>query len=96
MNTDIDRLRKEIQEIDRKIAKLLHRRIDTVLQIGQIKSELGLPVVDKSREKQVLTNVSNDSDNPAHTESLQKIYKYIIRICRETQKNPITKDRKER
>ena len=94
MNADLDRLRKGIQEIDQQIAKLLHQRIDTVLQIGQIKSELGLPIVDKSREKQVITNVSNDSYNPDHTESLQKIYKYIIRICRETQMTAIAKNQK--
>ena len=93
MNADLDRLRKGIQEIDQQIAKLLHQRIDTVLQIGQIKSELGLPIVDKSREKQVIINVSNDSSDSAHKESLQKIYKYIIRVCRETQMTAIAKNK---
>jgi monofunctional chorismate mutase len=96
MNADLDRLRNQIQEIDHQIAKLLHKRIDTVLEIGQIKSELGLPIVDKNREKQVITNVLNDSNNPVHTKSIHKFFRYIIRICRETQKNAITKDRKER
>ena len=96
MNADLDRLRNEIQEIDHQIAKLLHKRIDAVLQIGQIKSELGLPIIDKNREKQVITNVLNDSYNPVHTESIQKFFRYIIRICRETQMNAIAKNRKER
>ena len=96
MNTNLDRLRNEIQKIDHQIAKLLHKRIDTVIEIGQIKSELGLPIVDKNREKQVINNVLNDSNNPIHAESIHKFFRYIIRICRETQKNEITKDRKER
>jgi chorismate mutase len=96
MNADLDRLRNEIQEIDHQIAKLLHKRIDTVLQIGQIKSESGLPIIDKNREKQVITYVLNDSYNPVHTESIQRIFRYIIRICRETQMKAIVKNRKER
>ncbi len=96
MNTDLDRLRNQIQEIDHQIVKLLHKRIDTVLQIGQIKSQSGLPIIDKDREKQVITNVINDSNNPVHKKSLKKIFRYIILICREKQMNAIEINRKER
>lgn len=85
MEKTLKKLRSQIQKIDHKMVMLLNQRIEAVHQIGQIKTKLRMPVIDKEREKQVLSHVINSSHNPIHADSIQKIYQYIIQICRETQ-----------
>lgn len=93
MQKDLDVLRNKIQKIDHEIVSLLNQRIEAVDQIGQIKIKLGMPIIDKEREKHVLSHVMNTSHNPVHSNSIQKIYQTIIQICRETQMNASTKNR---
>ena len=95
MEKDLNELRRKIQKIDYDIVSLLNQRIESVHQIGQIKTELNLPIIDKEREKLVLSHVMNTSHNPIHSDSIQKIYQYIIQICRETQMNTISKNGNE-
>lgn len=55
---EINELRQQINEIDEQLAHLFARRMDTGLQIAQYKKEHGLPVLDRSRERQVLAQVA--------------------------------------
>ena len=95
MQKDLDVLRNKIQKIDHEIVSLLNQRIEAVQQIGQIKIKLGLPIIDKEREKRVLSHVMNTSHNPIYSNSIQNIYQHIIQICRETQMNTMTQNRHE-
>ena len=51
---DIQTLREQLDQIDRKLMELLAERMDTARQIGRWKMERGLPVLDAAREEQVL------------------------------------------
>lgn len=53
MNT-LERLRKEIDEIDGEILKLLGRRLNVAREIGAFKVKNGLPVRDPEREQDIL------------------------------------------
>lgn len=50
----LERLRAEIRALDRELITLVGRRRDLVLEIGDAKSELGLPVLDPSQEAKVV------------------------------------------
>lgn len=54
MDADIERLRREIDLIDEKILELLRRRMRISAEIGRIKKEKGLPVLNERRETEVL------------------------------------------
>ncbi|MHC1586393.1 MAG: chorismate mutase [Candidatus Hecatellaceae archaeon] len=73
------KLRSRISEIDREIVKLLAQRISVVPEIAEIKREMGLPLVDKQREVEVLEKVSSWAEefkvNPAY---VRCVYKAII------------------
>ena len=87
MKESIEILRQKIQDIDQELVRLIRQRIQTVLEIGQIKKNNLLPVRDPDREKQVLEYVRNTPHNPVRTESLENIFKVIIRASLEAQQD---------
>lgn len=52
---ELQTLRRQIDDIDRQIADLFRRRMDVTRQVGEYKAARGLPVLDREREKQVLS-----------------------------------------
>jgi chorismate mutase len=54
MQKTLDDLRKEIDEIDQQILEILVKRVDVVKQIGELKNEHNMPVVDEERREKVL------------------------------------------
>ncbi len=54
----LDELRKEIDDIDQEILKILVRRVDIVKQIGELKNEQNLPIVDEVRKEKVLESIT--------------------------------------
>ena len=49
-NDDLEELRKELDEIDQKLVKLLAIRFVATKKVGIYKKHNGLPPIDKSRE----------------------------------------------
>lgn len=58
MNKTLDDLRKEIDEIDQEILKILVRRVDVVKQIGELKNEQNMPIVDEERKEKILEAIT--------------------------------------
>jgi 3-deoxy-7-phosphoheptulonate synthase len=52
----IERLRKKVRENDRRLVRLLKKRMQLTGQIGKRKKDLGLPVKDPPTERKVLDN----------------------------------------
>ena len=61
---DIEHARKEINEVDRELARLFVRRMEAVREVAGYKRERGLQIEDKAREAQVIMSNSEliDSD----------------------------------
>ena len=67
--------RKEINEIDEKMASLFIRRMQAVGKVAQYKQEHGLPVLDAAREEQVV------HDNAARVED-EELRAYYVNFIR--------------
>ena len=50
----LEALRKRIREVDRSLVELVGERLDLVVEVGQTKAELHLPVMDPSQEARVV------------------------------------------
>ena len=83
---ELEKARIEINEIDEKMVKLLEKRFNLVLQIGQYKKENNIPVFDKSREKKVIKNCISNLENKSYSNSIETIYKQIMDTCKEIEK----------
>lgn len=58
---DINELRSRIEPIDDELLKLFTRRMEIAEAIGKYKAEKGLPINNKSREKDILSRMTKDS-----------------------------------
>ena len=73
MKTIIE-LRKEIDQIDEEVVKLLIKRMDVSKAIGKSKEK----ITDKSREMTVIINALNTSEEKLDPTFLRELYELII------------------
>lgn len=85
----LDALRIKINEVDKDIVKLLEKRFDLVLEVGQYKKINNLPVNNEQRESTVINRCKELLENDKFNDYLEKIYLEIIRTCKDIQKNEI-------
>ena len=58
MVKDIETLRKEINQLDDQLAAIFAQRMQTALAIAAYKKENNLPVLDRGREREILSRVT--------------------------------------
>ena len=78
----IDDWRTQIDEIDRKLVKLMNERSRCAIEIARIKKQHNMNVVDPEREKFVFRNVESANTGPFDAESLRRIFERIIEEIR--------------
>lgn len=89
-NTTLDKLREEIDALDREIALLLQKRLDLVTEIAEYKKEKKIQVLDKGREEKVIENVLSTLQNPEYKKCLKLTYEGIMAQSREFQKKRLS------
>jgi len=83
--TDLDKLRIEIDAIDEKLVALFNQRARCVLQIGRYKQQNQQAVYEPKREESVLANVTSSNRGPLPNEELATIYTAILASMRRLQ-----------
>jgi chorismate mutase / prephenate dehydratase len=79
----VERLRREIDAVDREIVGLLNRRAKLGRQVGREKAVLGWRAShDPEREREVLLRVSMANEGPIPQEDLLAIYRRLIEATR--------------
>lgn len=82
----LERLRERIIRLDDDIIKLIGERRDLVVEIGRIKEELGLAVLDPAREARVVRRVAERSrELGVDVELTRDVIWRIIASAREAQ-----------
>lgn len=89
MSKELYSLRKKVDIIDKNILNLLGKRMNLSRQIGKVKKENGIPLLDEDRWKKVLqSKISKAESLKLSKEFIQKIYnlihKYSLRIQKES------------
>ena len=78
----LELLRGEITRTDAELLRLFDQRMELAGQIGKIKAEAGIPVLDPAREEAVLANARSVSRHP---EAAAEMMKTLMRVSRELQ-----------
>ncbi len=79
MNRDrLQRLRKEIDELDDQILSLLNRRAEAVVEVGKIKSDRKMRFYVPEREVEILRRLTAANPGPFPNEGLKSIWREII------------------
>lgn len=78
-------LRSAIDAVDLRIIELLQERATLAREIGQVKRELGLPILDPAREGKIHRKLAAGQKGPMDTEQLFRIYQVIMEESRRLQ-----------
>ena len=75
---DLGPLRQQIDKLDHELVKILNQRSHVANKIGHVKQQLGLPVYDPAREKEVLENVIQANPGPLPPDAIQRLFERVI------------------
>lgn len=87
MTNELNKLRKEIESIDRKITLLFVDRMDVVTKISEIKKEMNLEISDPEREKYLIDTNSSYIADEVIRNYFKRLYNEILKISKEYQKD---------
>lgn len=80
---DFDYRRKKINEIDKRIFKLLELRIQQSQAIGEYKKQNNLPILDKKREEEIIKTRTDQS--MLDKDFIKNLYELIFKESRKSQ-----------
>lgn len=75
---DLGPLREQIDRLDQELVKIFNERSHVANKIGHVKQQLGLPVYDPAREKEVLENVIQANPGPLPPDAIQRLFERVI------------------
>lgn len=82
-SAELARLRAEIDELDRRIVRLLNERAELTVLVGHEKSALGRRSIrDRQREREVLLRVTMANGGPLPQADVLAIYRRLIASAR--------------
>ena len=83
----LDVLRGNIDEIDHQIVHLFERRMAVTRAVGEYKQEIGMPVLDAARERDVIAKKLNMLTNQELQADVVLLYETIMGISRRQQRS---------
>jgi len=84
---NIDDWRRQIDEIDQQILRLLAQRAEIANQILNLKKASGLPIEDPERENEILEKLTNNNLGPLDCDSIKRIFSQIISEIKRLQRS---------
>ena len=76
---DIEHWRKEIDEVDLELLRLLNVRARLALKVGALKKAAALPIPDPDRERLILQRLHELNRGPLDQRAVDKLFRRIIR-----------------
>jgi chorismate mutase / prephenate dehydratase len=83
--TDLNKLRNEIDAIDRQLVELFNQRARCAQEIGRYKQQNHQAVYEPKREEAVIANIVRSNGGPLPDEELIAIYTAILAAMRRLQ-----------
>jgi len=85
MSTRVSDWRAAIDVLDGQLLTLLNTRARLATELGKVKHEAGLGIVDPDRERQVLARLRQTNKGPLDEAAITRIFARIIREARRIQ-----------
>jgi len=82
---DIEHWRREIDDIDVELLRLLNMRARLALKVGALKQAANIPFCDPDRERNVLQRLQEINSGPLDERAVDKVFRRIIRESRRVQ-----------
>lgn len=82
---NLDEIRREIDQVDEAITRLLEKRMDCVRAVAAFKKRTGMPILDPSREQKILDRILSGVKNPGCREAIHAVYSAVLKASRDFQ-----------
>lgn len=82
---ELQETRRALDAVDRQIVALFEERMRLSREVAAYKLAKGLPVLDRSREEQVLDSRCAMLSDPFWSESVRALYEQIMALSRQEQ-----------
>lgn len=86
-------IRQELDQVDREIVSLFEARMDLCRQVAEYKIAAGMPVLDSSREDQVLDSRAAYLKKAEYEPYVRDLYREFMRLSRSLQQKMIDEER---
>jgi chorismate mutase/prephenate dehydratase len=81
----VEKIREKMRKKDREIVRLLNERSALSVEVGRVKSQLGVEVYDPSQESRVFSSLTGMNEGPLPDAALRDIYREIFSSSRRLQ-----------
>ena len=82
---NLDDYRAQMDEIDKKLVRLLEQRMDVSCDIARYKTAQGIPTYDGGREQYKLFAVADFTGNPLYKDHMKRVFETIMAQSRALQ-----------
>lgn len=79
----IEELRRQVDEVDLELIRILNERARIVQEIVAIKGDAGKPLFDPRREEEILRKVAEQNEGPIYDTSMREIFELILHRIRD-------------
>ena len=83
LNDNIQRLRAQLDEVDRQIVRTINQRALLVQELAAVKGEAGVALYDPKREEEILQRVAEENAGPIYDATLRGIFEIIMHRIRD-------------
>lgn len=92
---ELERMRKELDEIDAGIVRLFEQRMAVTGRVGRYKQENGLPVLDSRRQREVLESKAALLEDKTLRAEVTMLYETLMTLSRRQQRRIVREDSRE-
>lgn len=82
---ELQDLRVQLNEIDRALVELMDRRFNISRMVGNAKKEKGLPVLDRSREEEILKRNREWLKDSVNQDAVEQMFEKLFEESRKLQ-----------
>ncbi len=82
---ELAQIRSELDSIDTELVRLFERRMVCSRKVAAYKIANGMPVLDASREEQVLESRAAALDDSYWSEDVKELFRHIMKMSRREQ-----------
>ena len=75
---DLEDLRKQINDLDKKLVDMLNERAKIVVEVGKLKNKTGKPIYAPDREKKVFDRITEANKGPLPNSCLMAIWRELM------------------
>jgi chorismate mutase-like protein len=92
---NIEDWRRKIDELDRKLVKLINQRAQCAQAIGQLKRNSEAPVYEPDRERVIFENIARENTGPLSQVQLRQVYERLVDVMRQIQREEMAPQQSE-